>query len=85
MRTQCAAVNPMSQKRFLYLSKLETYIKIMGEGVEGTQFYFSSTNFKIKLFDEARRHGVDLGKNSLKRPTKLISELKITPSIRIRK
>lgn len=61
----------------LYLSKFETYIKIMGEGVEWTQFYFSSTNFKVKLFDEARHHGVDLGKNSLKRPTKLVSKLKI--------
>lgn len=55
----------MSQEKFLYLSKFETYIKIMGEGVEGTQFYFSSANFKVKLFDEARH--LDLGKNSLKK------------------
>lgn len=51
----------------VFIFKFETDRKIMGEGVEGTKFYFSSTNSKIKLFDEARHHGVDLGKNSLKR------------------
>lgn len=39
-------------------------------------FLFYSTKFKLTLFDETRHNGVGLCEKILKRPAKLITELK---------
>lgn len=48
-----------------------------GSGWNTQKFFFFSTKFKLKLSDEASHHRVDLCEKILKRPAKLITELKI--------
>lgn len=76
----CAAVNPRWQEGISYLTKVAADTRNMfflGEIKETCKtIFFSSTKFKLKLFDKAR-YQVNLCEKILKKTDKLKAEVKI--------